>query len=453
MIAVAVRSKTGRAELMKFFTENPTSFMEVFGETVPDVDLEFLLTDDESVASGISEDKVIFLGYHPAYRYITHMAMLHGFSLLRQIKYTKAISGVDVAKLFQAAMKAITINSQDMEMPDLVFPDEGGEVQDSAMEGLNEDLRIAAREDERRTFLSPPVIPPSPPPIPTPTAPPPVVEEIPAPPPARPDPQPAARAPFGSGRSRIRLGDRSAAYSKVVLVLGATAQCGATRFSYMLANKLAGNKKTLLMDLDILKPDLSKLIGGVFLFSSEASSVRDLLGMSEKEACENIGYMATPLTYPEGYQLDFLGAPVNLAFKERRAMSTAEYAGHLLALTETYEYIVVDAGRFTGALEYQFHLIDAGNVVLGVVNGTRRETVREAIETLRQFTFDFGCVVNRLEKNVSPDQLERQLQRRVWGSIPHMNLLEKRIQDGSGVTGFGGPVMENMDSIVQFGIM
>ena len=214
----------------------------------------------------------------------------------------------------------------------------------------------------------------------------------------------------------------------IFIVASAVKDSGGTSFVYNLANeKRRYSDSVLVIDLDIINPELTTLLG--------AESLMDC-GIDIPFRVDIQKY----LTYITSYvstvrcgsrEINFINCrSSNLMSAENRdVMMKYDFTGLLQFLGTKYQTIIVDIGNLDAPEVYQKILLATRSFKSIVCYGsTNLQLLNESTRNMHGLQGEWAVILGLAASNINHISIERQLKRRVLGVIPYTDTFYNSIQ-------------------------
>lgn len=257
----------------------------------------------------------------------------------------------------------------------------------------------------------------------------------------------------GSINDALRIGRHAAINTNTAnLFFGVTPDSGVTSLCYLLAQKLSSmfpEQSVCLVDLDIIKPDLTSMISKITgLDSRTDANILNLAQLTTDDWIDNQSYLVSEISVGPS-RFDFI-AHTTTGFADKRVLSAYDYMPKIEMLRDAYDFVIVDAGRIQATADYQLMMMASLHTKVLVADGTSRTTLLAFLRDVVSINVDYSIVINKLSRNITPAVLERQLAREVSASLPVKNSLEPFILNGNMVDDIGDSVFaRNLLSIIE----
>lgn len=241
--------------------------------------------------------------------------------------------------------------------------------------------------------------------------------------------------------------------SNIIYFYGITPKSGTTTVCLLLAGYLAAmrkDKKVLLIDLDINKPDLTRVIQDSQGIARADANLKNLVQLDEQEYMKSVHLLIDEVQV-NNVTLDII---LNTAstFQDKRLLSSNDFTRKITMLSDMYDYIIVDNGRLMGNLDYQLYQFATQGSKIFVADGSNRTTVGAFITDMAAITFPYNIVMSKTDRRQTPTMIERQLGREVLAAIPIKNSIGSLIQQGTGVTTMGDPTLLSCYDLIAGGL-
>lgn len=257
----------------------------------------------------------------------------------------------------------------------------------------------------------------------------------------------------GSINDALKIGRRAAINTNTAnLFFGVTPDSGVTSLCYLLAQQLSTmfpEQSVCLVDLDIIKPDLTGMIAKITgLDSRTDANILNLAQLTTDDWMDNQSYLVSEISIGAA-RFDFI-AHTTTGFADKRVLSTYDYMPKIEMLRDVYDFVIVDAGRIQATADYQLMMMASLHTKVLVADGTSRSTLLAFLRDVVSINVDYSIIINKLNRNITPTVLERQLAREVSASLPVKNSLEPFILNGNMVKDIGDAVFtRNLLSIIE----
>ncbi len=243
-------------------------------------------------------------------------------------------------------------------------------------------------------------------------------------------------------RDELRIGRTNlSTMSNVVYVFGITPKSGTSSLTYILANYMANihpDKHTVVVDLDVSKPDLSKLLTTCFSLNPDSdSNIYSLATLSSAEYSESINMLTDEIDVgagtASGSALLSTIRHTTTAFKDKRLLAQTDFTPRITLLKEFYDYVFVDCGRLEVSSDYQLGILASKDTKLFVADGSSRATLMEFVQDMSTLQIDYKVVINKLSRNATPLLVSRELGKPCLATFAIKNSLGGLLMNGNAI--------------------
>lgn len=236
------------------------------------------------------------------------------------------------------------------------------------------------------------------------------------------------------------------------MIFGITPDCGTTTICYVLAQQLAvmfPEKSVCLVDLDIIKPDLTGMITKIAgLDQRTDANILNLAQLPVDDWIDNQAFLTNEITV-ENAQFAFI-AHTTTGFADKRILSAYDYMQKLEMLRDIYDFVIIDGGRVQATADYQLIMLASLHKKILVADGTSRSTLLAFLRDVSSINVDYNVIINKLSRNISPTVVQRQLAREVSASLPIKNSIEPFLLNGNLIGTIEDPVYSrNLLQIIE----
>ena len=206
----------------------------------------------------------------------------------------------------------------------------------------------------------------------------------------------------------------------VYVITGTSPRCGVSSFAYSLASALSKGSlgEVLLIDLDILKPDLSKRLTGLYdLMEDGDDTISNFATMNLDDMMCEIEYLTSKISTAEGAHFSLIRGS-SLTFKERKLLCSLDYTPTIKMLNEVYSNIVIDMGHYNGMQPYQESLINNIYSVIMIIDCSTLESAREGAAIASQVGESYCGVLSKYNDRVNVFKMQSTIQRAILGKMP-----------------------------------
>jgi cellulose biosynthesis protein BcsQ len=235
---------------------------------------------------------------------------------------------------------------------------------------------------------------------------------------------------------RFHVGGHSKTKQNIVLLYGASPICGASTIAYSLAvslSKTGGN--TLLIDLDILKPGLTSAIWKANdINTNDPATCESIFHVPFEKYCSNISLFAKSISFHD-YSLQFIGSSNTNDLSLNLSLLAYDYSSYLYYMSQMFDYVVVDVGRFDSHCGYQANLLSSLYCTPYFVYSCNSEhSLGNGMARTKNVPYNLSAILNRCNSTTNPFIIEKDLQRSVISCVPnihsiHNHLIDKVIDD------------------------
>ena len=225
-------------------------------------------------------------------------------------------------------------------------------------------------------------------------------------------------APLGRA-GRVRTRRDSGITRRIYVVTGTSPSCGISSFCFSLASALSKStyEKTLLVDMDVLKPTLTRKLTDLYDLDMDSDDTIDNFAtMHLDDLLTNVEYLTSQIAPSGGGHFAFIRGSA-LSFKNRKVLCNMDYTETFDMLSEVYTNIVLDLGVYNGAHPYQDSLINNHYCTIVLLDCSSVDTARESVDIASQIGEDYKAILSKCDNRVNPFKIQNTLHRPVLGKI------------------------------------
>lgn len=225
-------------------------------------------------------------------------------------------------------------------------------------------------------------------------------------------------APLGrSGSMRVRRDN--AIPRRIYVVTGTTPGCGVSSFCYSLASSISTQsyEKTLLIDMDVLKPNLGRKLTSLYDLEIDSDDTIDNFAtMNIEDLLTEVEYLTSFITPSGGGRFSLIRGSA-LSFKNRKVLCNMDYTQTFDELSEVYQNIIIDIGVYNGMHMYQDNLINNHYCTIVLLDCSTLDTAKESIGIASQIGENYKAILSKCDTRVNPFKIQNSLHRPILGKI------------------------------------
>lgn len=228
------------------------------------------------------------------------------------------------------------------------------------------------------------------------------------------------RTPAPLGRSgRVHTRRDNAIARRVYVITGTSNNCGISSFCYSLAAALSKStiERTLLIDMDVLKPGLTKKLTNLYDLEMDSDDTIDNFATMElDDLLTNVEFLTSKIAPTTGGHFSMIRGSA-LSFKNRKILCSMDYTETLDMLSEVYQNIILDIGAYNGMHPYQDSLINNHYCTIVLLDCSSIQAARESISIASQIGESYKAILSKCDTKINPFKIQNSLQRPILGKI------------------------------------